>query len=202
MVLVSLCHYSLLCFFLQHQQQQFCGVGHFGGNNLSCSISESPDFASQIIENGAQGVGQNSTNVEESSRNIYDSSKLFAATQFGALQFTHDRSSQSKGDSYSSLAVENCLSFVENNSISFFEPSFCDSYAGVGYVVNYNFTALHSALVYQTLADEALMREALLGGDQNVAGGEYSISATVHPLPITKVSYLVIPRILCFLSTR
>jgi ATP-binding cassette subfamily A (ABC1) protein 3 len=46
--------------------------------------------------------------------------------------------------------------------------------------VQYNFTALHVAPLYQTLADEALVRQAL---DTDA----FNIKCTIEPLPITKV---------------
>lgn len=50
----------------------------------------------------------------------------------------------------------------------------------IGYVLSYNFTALHVSPLYQALADEALLRQALDSDD-------VSIQATIQPLPITKV---------------
>jgi ABC-type multidrug transport system fused ATPase/permease subunit len=46
--------------------------------------------------------------------------------------------------------------------------------------LQYNFTALHVAPLYQTLADEALVRQALNNDD-------FNIKCTIDPLPITKV---------------
>jgi ATP-binding cassette subfamily A (ABC1) protein 3 len=46
--------------------------------------------------------------------------------------------------------------------------------------VQYNYTALHVAPLYQTLADEALVRQAL---DTDA----FNIQCTIQPLPITKV---------------
>ena len=157
----------------------FCGVGLSGDIDSACSISESASVMDQITEAGASGVAQNSTDVVSSSVNIFQSSKVYAATQFGALQFTHDRESQTQGQNYSSLVVGKCTDFVAQYPQPYFEASYCEQYGGVGYVVNYNYTALHASLVYQALADEALMREA-------TSDGELTISATVQPLPLTE----------------
>lgn len=82
----------------------------------------------------------------------------------------------------------------------------CNLYAGLGYVIGYNFTALHASVrkvrsclgwlpvnlvshiaqlfivsdqpLYQKLADEALLREAF---DDD----RYHLSANIHPLPRT-----------------
>lgn len=56
----------------------------------------------------------------------------------------------------------------------------CADFGGIGYVVQYNFTALHVAPLYQTLADEALVRQAL-------NSDSFNIQCTIQPLPITKV---------------
>ena len=45
-------------------------------------------------------------------------------------------------------------------------------------MINYNFTAVHVTPLYQSLADQAIIREAL-------NDDAYTISATIHPLPIT-----------------
>jgi ATP-binding cassette, subfamily A (ABC1), member 3 len=60
-----------------------------------------------------------------------------------------------------------------------YKEEYCERYGGVGYVVNYNYTALHSSLIFHALADESIMREA-------TKDDELTISATVHPLPLTK----------------
>jgi ATP-binding cassette, subfamily A (ABC1), member 3 len=49
---------------------------------------------------------------------------------------------------------------------------------GYGYVVQYNHTGLHNAPLFQTLADQALMRRALNNSD-------VTITTTIAPLPIT-----------------
>jgi ATP-binding cassette subfamily A (ABC1) protein 3 len=156
----------------------FCGVGLNGNIESTCSISESANVMDQITQSGADGIPLSSSDVLESSKNVAESSLSYAASQFGALQFTHDQLSETKQQNYTSLVVQSCADFVEAFQPSYFDAAYCESYGGVGYVVNYNFTALHASLVYQALADEALMQEAL--NDDQV-----TISATVHPLPLT-----------------
>jgi ATP-binding cassette, subfamily A (ABC1), member 3 len=56
----------------------------------------------------------------------------------------------------------------------------CSLYGGIAYTVRYNFTAMHVAPLYQTLADEAIVREALKDDG-------FKIRTTLHPLPLTKV---------------
>jgi ATP-binding cassette subfamily A (ABC1) protein 1 len=156
----------------------FCGVGLSGDIESSCSISESTNIVDRITEAGASGVPQNNTDILSSSKNIFQSSKVFAGTQFGGLHFTHDRVSQTMDQNYSTHVVGKCNDFVAQYPQPYFNASYCEPYGGVGYVVNYNYTALHASLIYQALADEALMREA-------TNDDELTISATVHPLPFT-----------------
>ena len=54
----------------------------------------------------------------------------------------------------------------------------CLRLSGIGYVIQYNFTAIHVAPLYQMIADEALIREA-------TGNTEFKIQTTLHPLPIT-----------------
>jgi ATP-binding cassette, subfamily A (ABC1), member 3 len=49
---------------------------------------------------------------------------------------------------------------------------------GVGFLIQYNFSALHAAPLFQALADQALVREALNDTD-------FSIQCTIEPLPLT-----------------
>jgi hypothetical protein len=54
----------------------------------------------------------------------------------------------------------------------------CRDFGGIGYVVQYNFTALHVSPLLQVIADEAIVREAL---NQS----SFNIYCTINPLPIT-----------------
>lgn len=78
------------------------------------------------------------------------------------------------GSNYSEVVVSTCL----QNKGGYTTDSDCERYAGINYVVQYNFTALHVAPLYQMLADTAIVREAL---DEN----EFTIQTVIHPLPIT-----------------
>ncbi|KAG7367345.1 multidrug ABC transporter ATPase [Nitzschia inconspicua] len=77
---------------------------------------------------------------------------------------------------YSEAAIEACLDRVGNYTTQ----SGCGRFSGYGYAIQYNFTAIHVAPLYQVLADEALIREGT--GDL-----EFKIQSTIHPLPITNV---------------
>jgi ATP-binding cassette, subfamily A (ABC1), member 3 len=157
----------------------FCGLGVNGNINGSCSISESSDIMGHLTSLGAEGIPQNNVNISTSSYSIFESSTIYEGSQFGALQFTHDSLSQTDGQNYSSLAVSRCKKFLALIPQPFYKEEYCEKYGGVGYVVNYNYTALHSSLIFQALADELLMKEATKDDD-------LTISANVHPLPLTK----------------
>ena len=80
------------------------------------------------------------------------------------------------GSNFSEAVVEACLS----NKGNYLSDAECENYAGIGYVLQYNFTAVHVAPLYQTVADEAIVREAL---DDD----EFKINTVIHPLPQTFV---------------
>lgn len=108
---------------------------------------------------------------------------MFAATQYGALFFTHDKSSivdiSGERENYTDAVYAQCIEGVQSQSKPYVSPLECNNYGGIGYTVRYNYTAIHAAPLYQSLADEAIVREAL---DDD----EFKIKVTIHPLPLTK----------------
>jgi len=78
------------------------------------------------------------------------------------------------GRRFSDTVVEACLQRIGNYTTT----EDCQLFAGLGYVIQYNFTAIHVAPLFQTLADEALVRQA-------TGNSGFTIQTTVHPLPIT-----------------
>jgi len=80
------------------------------------------------------------------------------------------------GMKYSEAVVSTCREQGGNYSTD----ANCRAYAGIGYLIQYNYTALHVAPLYQKLADEAIVREA-------IADDEFKIETVIHPLPITSV---------------
>ena len=75
--------------------------------------------------------------------------------------------------SFNELAIEAC----RNNPSDYRTKEECHNFEGISYVVVTNFTAPHAALLYQAIADEAIINDAV---DDKI-----SISATIHPLPHT-----------------
>jgi len=81
------------------------------------------------------------------------------------------------GMNYSDAVILTCLQQAGNYSTE----AQCRAYAaGIGYLIQYNYTAIHVAPLYQKLADEAIVREA-------IADDKFKIQTVVHPLPITSV---------------
>mmetsp|Transcript_28196 Transcript_28196/g.58760 ORF Transcript_28196/g.58760 Transcript_28196/m.58760 type:complete len:1961 (+) Transcript_28196:86-5968(+) len=160
----------------------FCGsnmkVDSPVNGTAHCTISESSAVINQITEHGAFGAEQSVGNILESSQSVLDSSHDFASSQYGAIFFTHDTMSQiaPNGSSFDTAVVEMCQQNIGNYTLT----EQCDGHRGFGYIINYNYTSLHSSLLYQSVADEAILR--MITSDP-----DYKISASIWPLPITKV---------------
>ena len=86
----------------------------------------------------------------------------------------NDTDSVVTGQRYNDMVLQTCQKQTNSTSYN------CSAYEGLGYVVGVNFTALHASLLFQSLADEAIMRSAL-------SDDEYEIQTTIHPLPLTKM---------------
>jgi ABC-type multidrug transport system fused ATPase/permease subunit len=78
------------------------------------------------------------------------------------------------GIRFNDTVVASCINFKGD----YLSDEECANYAGIGYVLQYNFTAIHATPLYQTLADEAIVREALNDDD-------FKIKTVIHPLPQT-----------------
>jgi hypothetical protein len=115
--------------------------------------------------------------VFQGSAHLLDVSGSFASSLYGAIWFTHFQDSLlDDGRSYGDAVVSQCE--LASSFLNY--TSNCSRFGGVGYVVQYNFTALHAALMYETLATEGIVRHAT--NNQDVV-----VEATVAPLPITAV---------------
>jgi len=230
----------------------YCGTESYVGNGTVCSTNDYSDTVSTITEAGAEPVGSSVANVDESSLSLSETASDYAATQYGAVFFTHDLSSvvidsedsaniyelygvndetstllQSMlGSSFGDIDLEDIEPMLESMGVDMsgfdltelldmgFELDFlrdmfpssnvavgmnyteaaistcleqtndyltdadCQKHAGIGYLIQYNYTALHVAPLYQKLADEAIVRKA-------IADDEFKIQTVVHPLPTT-----------------
>jgi len=145
------------------------------GNKTINKCTVSSRIIDQVTQWGAFGVGLNVSDVPSTSQNVYNLSDDYAASLYGGIFFTHDEGSKTTSESTFDDAV---VSSCSGKPGSYSTPEQCANFGGVGYIVNYNFTSLHSSLLYQATADEALLRKYTNNPD-------YAISASVWPLPIT-----------------
>ena len=161
----------------------FCGAGFFAPQPGSCgedycgpfcTIFDSASVMSRLTGDGAVGIGEDFVNISTGSTTVFETASSFQASQYGALYFTHGSLSVTESGDYGDLVVSSCEAFDRDYS----DASICERFRGYGYVVSYNFTSLHSSLLYQSLGDEALVREAL-------ADPEITISPVIYPLPVT-----------------
>ena len=77
-------------------------------------------------------------------------------------------------------SISQCIAFAQLGVLNYTSPDDCSRFQGFGYVIQYNFSAVHVAPLFQSLADEALIRYAT--GNSSV-----TISTTIAPLKITNV---------------
>jgi hypothetical protein len=54
----------------------------------------------------------------------------------------------------------------------------CSRFNGVGYTIQYNFTAIHASLLFEQVANEALVRRGTNNAD-------ITIETIISPLPVT-----------------
>lgn len=102
---------------------------------------------------------------------------MHAASQYGGIWFTHEQQSvMNDGSTYASEVISQCE--LISPHVNYSSQENCVHYRGIGYVVQYNFTLLHVAPLYQAIADEAIVRHATSNSD-------FVIEATIAPLPVT-----------------
>ena len=86
----------------------------------------------------------------QASQDVFETATSFQASQYGALYFTHDgQSTTDSGTSYADLVVASCQG-VDRDYV---DESTCGKYRGYGYIVSYNFTALHSSVSDESCTD-------------------------------------------------
>jgi hypothetical protein len=142
---------------LQDDDYTYCGAGFFALERLTlnCTISESELVASHLGER-ATPLPQNITDITLSSQALFNSSKQLRASQYGALSMTHDRRSLifAATSPYPENSKQFCESF-QSRGTDYYPIEKCADYGGYGFVISYNYTALHSA-VSLNLQDEMI----------------------------------------------
>jgi hypothetical protein len=116
---------------------------------------------------------------------LLETSDIFASSRFGAIWFNREYESVATSESGSSLNVSDtilgtCRLLSGIGLFNYTSAAECPRLTGISYLVQYNFTALHSAPLYQTLADQAIVRYA-------TKNPKLIIETTIAPLPITKI---------------
>jgi hypothetical protein len=152
-------------------------------NKSLCSIADSGAFAAQIEElDGFEAVGVTVSNVSEASVGIRQSKDNFAASQYGAIFFTHESDSTiiDSGTSYGDTVVNLCKSF----SPSYTSDAACERLSGLGFLIQYNFTALHASPLFQALADQTIVNQFRA---ESGNAEDFVVDASIHPLPLTKL---------------
>ena len=152
-------------------------------NFYECTISNSAAFGSQLDEmEGFQSVPVTVSNVSEASFALAQSKNEFVPSQYGAIFFTHEPDSvvPELGESYSDAVVNQCKLLDPDYT----SEEACEKLAGVGYLIQYNFTALHSSPLFQALVDQVLVNQYRAETGET---SEVKVEASIHPLPITKV---------------
>lgn len=117
----------------------------------------------------------------QSSDILLENSYAYESTQYGALWVTNDESStiSSSGVNYDDSIVQQCYENVDSN-FQYITYQDCDRLRGIDILVQYNFTGLHTAPLFQILADQALGR-----GFSNMP--DLEIRGSISPLPVTQI---------------
>jgi hypothetical protein len=102
----------------------------------------------------------------------------YPLTLYGAIWFTHFQDTEigTDGNLYNETVIAQCR--ASTNLLNY--SSDCSRFDGVGYTIQYNYTALHAALLFENLANQALARHGTNNSDINV-------ETTIAPLPVTAV---------------
>jgi len=116
------------------------------------------------------------TSSFQASQALAATSNLYQASTYGAILFNHDGSSQVENETFAEAVKAECDATPVDHSYE----GHCNHYGGIGYTIQYNFTALHVAPLYQSLADEAIVRH-------HTGNDAFQIRTTVAPFPITGV---------------
>lgn len=154
----------------------------------SCSTISSANIMSHLPQDdGFEAVPEQVSNVTETSTALHENRGDFAGAQYGAIFFTHELESVITDESstpFTNATVGLCNGLRDNLGVSYTSEADCDRLAGLGYLIQYNFTALHSSPLYQALVDQLLVNQYRADiGSQTT----FEVEASVHPLPFTKV---------------
>ena len=155
----------------------FCGAQASLGNSPQCSVNTSDMLIEDIGGEDATPVPADVSTIMESSEFLDATRNLTAASRYGAVLFSHEVNSvvnfNGTESTYAEATLEEC---VRNTG----DSEACARFVGIGYTIQYNYTALHVSPLFQGLADEAIVRSFRENPD-------FSASVVLDPLPITQV---------------
>ncbi len=119
----------------------------------------------------------------QTSQILFENIQSYQSSQFGAVFYTHDSSSVlGDGTLFNATLLANCTgSFerAESFGLSLLNKvDDCPAYTGLGYLIQYNYTAFHVVPTFMAVATEAIARSALDNDD-------FTVQTTIHPLPLT-----------------
>jgi hypothetical protein len=180
------------------ESYSFCGgITRDRGVNdsgVKCSVSDS-SLIMDTLDNygGGEVIASESSSVSEvcivcsctafpltclqSSEELLATSSFYGASQYGAIWFSREPGSRSSKNSsvFDVDVVAACL-----NASAYVSERDCERLRGVGFLIQYNFTGLHTAPLFQALADQALIRYATNKPD-------FVIKTSISPLPTTDI---------------
>jgi ABC-2 family transporter protein len=163
---------------LTGEEYFFCGYQARLSDDAECTISESGNVMESLAGiAGASVVPASVSHIRQSSVSLFLTKNNYSASQYGAIWFTHDFTSTLSTDGaplYNDTVVEQCSA----NPGDYTTQNTCSRLGGIGYVIQYNFTALHVSPLFQSLADEALVKTYL-----NTTF--FTAQVTIDPLPTT-----------------
>ena len=105
---------------------------------------------------------------------LYNTSRQNPYSRYGAIWYSHFQDSMSNGTSYNMEVMAQCS--ATNYRLNY--TSECTRYNGVGYTIQYNFTAIHASLLFELIANEALARHGANNAD-------IKVETIISPLPVT-----------------
>lgn len=126
----------------------YCGLGFFAQTrfSLNCSVSMSEDVAAYLGPRTTP-VPETIADITDSSKALFASSKRFAASQYGALAMTHDPTSMTyEGSEPYGKLTQGICERLQQRGTDYYPTGKCRDYNGFGFVVSYNYTALHAAV--------------------------------------------------------
>lgn len=138
-----------------------------------------PDFSylgSTIPATATQVPFSTASTTQEFSTFLQATRDSDAASRYGAIMYTFLELSdiESTGSPFTSTVQITC------NGVTPAPSTPCSNFGHYGFTISTNFTALHSSVLYQNIADYLLVR-GVVGNSRK----EFEIQTTIHPLPFT-----------------